>query len=335
MRKIFVDKQNNNDDSYIIDDIIENKSFVKNDELIFTVETSKSVIEIFSDYEGYITLNPNIKNGDSVLVGQLIAIISDEKNLSYDFNDKVKSNEKQKNPGNFTKSAFKYALENNISISDYSIDEIVTLDMLKSKNGYFDVDLTKPKIIIVGACGQGLEILSIIKQQSVFEFSGFVDLKYPKEKKYHEFDIIGDDDSYKKIYDQGIHNVVIAGVWLKDPKIISNIFEKCSSIGFNFPNIIHESAIISDKVNLGCGIQIFSNVFIGPNVNIGDGTVINNGSIVSHDSNVGKFSFIAPGAIIAGNVNIGNYVILGINSSVYLRKSVPDHYILENNQSYL
>jgi len=49
---------------------------------------------------------------------------------------------------------------------------------------------------------------------------------------------------------------------------------------------------------------------------------------------VGKFSFIAPGAIIAGNVEIGNYVILGINSSVYLRKTVPDFYILENNKSF-
>ena len=177
-----------------------------------------------------------------------------------------------------------------------------------------------------------LEGLSIIQRQSAFEFSGFIDVKFPIEKKYFGYDIIGNDNNYEEIYNNGTRNIVVAGGWLKDPKIISNIFKKAKY--FNFPNIIHDSAIISNNVNLGSGIQIFSKVFIGPNVSIDDGCVINNGSIVSHDCVVGKFSFTAPGAIIAGNVEIGNYVILGINSSVYLRKTVPDYYILENNKSF-
>ena len=50
---------------------------------------------------------------------------------------------------------------------------------------------------------------------------------------------------------------MIAGGWLKDPKIISNLFSIISSFNFNFPNIIHDSAIISSNVELGSGIQIF------------------------------------------------------------------------------
>tara|TARA_B110000003_G_scaffold84295_1_gene86300 strand:+ start:11027 stop:12025 length:999 start_codon:yes stop_codon:yes gene_type:complete len=331
MNKILVAKQNNNDDSYTINDLIKNNSEVKIGDLLFTLETSKAVIDINSDYDGFILLNPNIVNESLVVVGEIVAIISSNKNISFDFEiNKTEFNDE--NPINFTKSAYKYAIENNLPISDFSSEEIVTLDMLKSKNEFFNEKINKPKVAIVGASGQGLEVLSIIQRQSAFEFSGFIDVKFPNEKKYFGYDIIGNDNNYEEIYNNGTRNIVVAGGWLKDPKIISNIFKKAKY--FNFPNIIHDSAIISNNVNLGSGIQIFSKVFIGPNVSIDDGCVINNGSIVSHDCVVGKFSFIAPGAIIAGNVEIGNYVILGINSSVYLRKTVPDYYILENNKSF-
>lgn len=333
MNKIIIQKQNNNDDSYVVYDLIKDKSKVKIGDLLFSLETSKAEIDVESDYDGYIHLNPSVKEQGAVSVGEIVAIISKDKDISFDFSIDTSSC-KDENPINFTKSAYKYAIDNNLNISEFSSEDLVTLDMLKSKNEFFSQSLKMPKIAIVGACGQGLELLSIINNQSSFEFSGFIDISYPNEKKYYGYDIIGNDENYEEIYKSGIHNIVVAGGWLKDPKIISNIFSKASSAGFNFPNIIHDSAKISDNVNLGAGIQIFTNVFIGPNATIGDGCVINNGSIVSHDSQLGKFNFIAPGAVLAGNVKTGNFVILGINSSVYLRKNVPDYYILENNKSY-
>ena len=333
MKKILITKQNNNDDNYIINDILPDRTKVESGDVLYSLETSKTVVEEYSEFSGFFIVNPNIKNEDTVVVGQLLAVISENKNESYNFESKGTKKE-EKNPDNFTKSAYKYAVENDLDISDFSSEELVTLDMLKEKNEFFNDKLNKPKIAIVGASGHGLEILKIINSQSSFEFVGFIDIKYPNEKKYFDYKIIGNDDSYDEIYKKGIHNIVIVAGWLKETKKISNIFKKASSVGFNFPNIIHETAVISENVRLGSGIQILSNVFIGPNVFIDDGCVINNGSIVSHDSNLGKFIFVAPGAVIAGNVKVGNYVVLGINSSTYLRKEVPDYFILENNKSY-
>lgn len=334
MNKILVEKYNNNDDHYVISDLIKNNSEVGIGDLLFCLETSKADIEVISEFIGFIHLNPNIKNGDKVVVGQNIAVISENKDLTFDF-DKIELENSNQIPSNFTKSAYKYAVENNINISDFSNKELVTLNIIKDQNEISLKKLNKPKIVIVGASGQGMEVLSIIQKQSAFEFSGFIDVLYPKEKKYFGYDIIGNDDNYDEIYQSGIHNIVVAGGWLKGTKIISNIFNKAKLSNFNFPNIIHPSAIISENVILGCGIQIFANAFIGPNVSIGDGCVINNGSIVSHDSETGKFCFVAPGAVIAGNVSVGDYVVLGINSSVYLRKTVPNNYILENNKAYI
>ena len=62
MNKILVAKQNNNDDSYIINDIIKNNSEVKIGDLLFTLETSKAVIDVESDDDGFILVNPNIDN---------------------------------------------------------------------------------------------------------------------------------------------------------------------------------------------------------------------------------------------------------------------------------
>ena len=231
MKKVLVEKQNNNDESYILNDLIKNKSEVKSGDLLFSLETSKAVVDVNSDYDGFILLNPNIKEGSSVVVGEVIAVISDNKNISFDFKI-INTDDKDQNPGNFTKTAYKYAIENNLNISDYSTEEIVTLDMLQSKNEIFEEKIVKPKIAIVGASGQGLEVLSIIKRQSNFEFSGFIDVKFPDKKKYNGYEIIGNDNNYEEIYKKGIHNIVIAGGWLKDPKIISNIFNKSKFLIF-------------------------------------------------------------------------------------------------------
>ena len=133
MNKILVEKLNNNDDSYTVYDLIKNQSEVKRGDLLFSLDTSKALIEIESDYDGFILVNPNMTNGTSVVVGDIVAVISNTKITSFDFSfDKTESNEA--NPSNFTKSAYKYAIENNLSISEFSSEEIVTLDMLKSKN---------------------------------------------------------------------------------------------------------------------------------------------------------------------------------------------------------
>ena len=110
MKKVLVEKQNNNDEIYILNDLIKNKSEVKSGDLLFSLETSKAVVDVNSDYDGFILLNPNIKEGSSVGVGEVIAGMSDKKNISFDFKI-INTDDKDQNPGNFTKTALSMQLK--------------------------------------------------------------------------------------------------------------------------------------------------------------------------------------------------------------------------------
>jgi len=334
--KIIIAKQNNNDDCYKINDLLEDSKKVIAGDVLFTLETSKALIEVPAKDEGYFKLNPEIINGSDVQVGQIVGIIAWSKKEKVDFTINDNKSEKKESI-NFTKAAMEFAVKNNIDVKKFKDEMIVTLEMLKNLESHsltLPDKITKPKIAIIGAAGQGLEVLEIIKSQGSFHFSGFIDSRFPKEKEYCGYPIIGNDKSYESIFNKGTKNIVIAGGWLKKPEIITELFLKAKKAGFSFPNIIHNSAIIANDIHTGSGIQIFAKVFIGPNVKIGDGCVINNGAIISHDSKIGKYNFIAPGAILAGNVKVGNFAVLGINSSVYLRKEIPDYFILENNKTF-
>ena len=63
--------------------IYESKSgeFVKNNQLIFSLETSKTNYDIFAESEGYLFYD--VSEGQTVKVEELLAIISDDKNLNY------------------------------------------------------------------------------------------------------------------------------------------------------------------------------------------------------------------------------------------------------------
>ena len=61
MNKIIITKQNNNDDSYVINDLIENNSEVKIGDILFSLETSKADIDVESDYDGFILLTLILK----------------------------------------------------------------------------------------------------------------------------------------------------------------------------------------------------------------------------------------------------------------------------------
>lgn len=102
------------------------------------------------------------------------------------------------------------------------------------------------------------------------------------------------------------------------------------------PPFIHETAVISDSVNIHHSVSIGANCFIGPGVHIGEGTVIKNNVIISENVHIGKYCYIKSGAVIGeegygfdyeddkspiriphiGSVVIGHHVEIGSNTVI-------------------
>ena len=98
-------------------------------------------------------------------------------------------------------------------------------------------------------------------------------------------------------------------IFVSDPYLafgkVSSLFQKK-----NRTNKIHDSVVVSEKVNLGDSIGIEPYVFIDSNVNIGEGT------FVGSNSHIGSNVVIGRNVIIHSNVYIGNDVKIGDNCEI-------------------
>ncbi len=81
-------------------------------------------------------------------------------------------------------------------------------------------------------------------------------------------------------------------------------------------SIIHPSANIGSRVDIGNGTFIGAGVVINPIVKIGKSVIINTRAIVEHECEIGNFAHIAPGAVLLGNVKVGDRSFIGANAVI-------------------
>ena len=101
-----------------------------------------------------------------------------------------------------------------------------------------------------------------------------------------------------------------------DNKIRKKVSEKILERKEKLLSVIHPSASISSKVNLGAGIFIARNVSVSPLADIGSFSILNTGCIVEHECKIGTAAHIAPGAVLAGNVQVGELSFIGANAVI-------------------
>lgn len=88
-------------------------------------------------------------------------------------------------------------------------------------------------------------------------------------------------------------------------------FNRLLEHGFETPNIVHPSSVISDRAQLGRGVFVAAGAIINIGSTIGDAVIINTGARVDHDCTVEQGAHIAPGVTLSGSVHIGHRAWLG------------------------
>lgn len=94
------------------------------------------------------------------------------------------------------------------------------------------------------------------------------------------------------------------------------VFEKFTALGFQFPAIVHPSAIGANVAQLGNGVQVMAGAVLQPHTRIGDNSVVNTGALVDHDCTLGDHVHIAPGVTLSGGVSVGSRTMIGAGATV-------------------
>ena len=95
-----------------------------------------------------------------------------------------------------------------------------------------------------------------------------------------------------------------------------------------FVTLVHPSARISKRSNIGEGTFVNCSAMIATETQIGKHVVINRGALIGHHTTVGSFVTIGPGANIGGNSQIGNNTYIGVGATIIDHISVGSHSVI-------
>lgn len=166
----------------------------------------------------------------------------------------------------------------------------------------FGKENTESRIVILGNSGFAQEVFSVIQTVII------------KDSK-----IVFIDKSQEHLLVDGD----LAFLGMGSPPARASCFESLRDL-FQFPILIHPSAMLGINVMIGSGTLIQSGVSITTQVKIGHGCLININSTIGHDVEIGDCSAVNPGATLSGNVLIGKSVLIGANATVLANVSIGD-----------
>lgn len=171
------------------------------------------------------------------------------------------------------------------------------------------------KILLIGGGSHCKVILDSLLQYEDYDIS-IIDKKENIGKSIMGIKIIGSDDDIARLYSQGYKYAFISLGSIGNPKIRIKLFDMIDKIGFEIPNIIDKSAVISRYAKLQKGIFVGKKSVINSGSVIENGCIINTGVIIEHDCVIKEFVHIASGTVLGGNVTINKNTHIGSNSTI-------------------
>lgn len=172
------------------------------------------------------------------------------------------------------------------------------------------------RILLVGGGGHCKSVLDCLLELKKFTEIGIIDMNNNIGDLILDVPVIGCDDDLPQLFADGYKYAFVTIGSIGKPTLRIKLFNKLSKIGFQIPNIIAPSAVVSRYVKMETGIFAGKNTVINAGSTIHRGAIINSGSIIEHDCFIGAFSHIAPGSVLSGEVQVGESTHIGANSVI-------------------
>lgn len=183
-------------------------------------------------------------------------------------------------------------------------------------------------ILLLGLGGHAHSVVDSMEQAGEYNIVGFLDTEKMQGKRYKDYRVLDTDDALQKYFDSGIKNAFITIGFMGHGTVRNRLYQRLKDIGYNIPNIIDKTAVISENVELEDGIFVGKKAIINANVKIGKMCIVNSGAIVEHDCKIKSFSHIAVGSVVCGGVLIGEGTLIGANTTVIQQKVIGNKCII-------
>lgn len=186
--------------------------------------------------------------------------------------------------------------------------------------------LCSQNLILMGGGGHCKSVLDTVKRIKLYDNIYVLDPGItPGSKLLDCATVIGGDELLTSLYEEGERNMFISVGSIKPSLIRSKLYHSILDIGFNIPNIIDPSAVVSSSVNFrekgnkeqkGAGIFIGKRAIVNAEASIGSCAIINTAAIIEHECRIGAFAHISINTTLCGMVTVGDYSFIGAGSTV-------------------
>lgn len=183
------------------------------------------------------------------------------------------------------------------------------------------------KLLLLGNGDHCKSILDTILDLNVYDEIGIIS-KNEVCEDYLGIKCVGVDDDLQNLFFYGWNNAFVAIGGTEISEVKRELFEKISIIGFNIPNIIDKTAIVSRNAVFGKGVFVGKGAIINAGVMIDDCAIVNTGSVIEHNCNIGKYTHVAPNCTLCGGVKIKDNCHIGAGSVIKQYLSVGNHSII-------
>jgi sugar O-acyltransferase (sialic acid O-acetyltransferase NeuD family) len=306
---------------------------VKSNSLICCIETTKSNLDVEAEFEGFLFYK--INTGETLKVGEPLAIISDNPNCDYEslLSVNVLNNDTNNEGGNFIKwtlKAEKLCEKHQLSkfdIENYYRNETIINEIkvneflersddkkteLQADNKTLKTDIAdsiylsnkQERVLILGAGGGAVLAIDIITRNPKQRVVGILD---NNSELHHKtllgVPILGDFELIEKLWNSNFFDGVISTI-VKDPSEREKIYLDLIKKGINFTNVISENANIRLNVKIGTGNLVISGAYFAPCVSIGNNNFFAAECSIEHHSKVGNNCLFGPRFTASGAVDI-------------------------------
>ncbi len=170
-------------------------------------------------------------------------------------------------------------------------------------------------VILLGAGGHAKVLLDILLDQNI-EILGIAEkdgADLPAD--LYGVPLIGNDSAVQQYPPDKVELVNGIGS-IGSTALRQKVYEKFKRQGYRFPQVIHPGAVVSQRAELGEGVQIMAGAVVNIGTRIKEDSIINTNASVDHDCLIGAHVHIAPGVTLSGGVTVGEGSHIGTGASV-------------------
>ena len=292
-------------------------SAVSAGEVLCTLETSKSTVEVESNHDGFVGA-VHVAEFDRVEAGDPICEIYDampERSAA--------AEEAERAPAELrmTKKAEALARELGVDLSALPTDRFVTEKEVRALATPAEAVELDPAVearigpgalAVYGGGGLGRSLLDTIAAIDGVHAACIVDDGMDPGSSVLGIPVAGGRPVLAALREAGLTHAVNGVGAIGRIRTRIEVSRRLQEAGIDLAIVVDPSAAIAASAELAPGAVVAPQATVWSLATVGRGALINTGAIVSHDCSIGDHAHVAPGAVLAGHVAVGDGALVGM-----------------------